>query len=169
MVRHRRTIEPDRFRAYDRTKQVKIASDPERRTSEMQRQRDKMVRAYRKDPEKFRQRSKNRRLDPAIRQQMNEACREYKKQNPEVVAELNRKHGPMRRAAVIRRTPPWLTEEHKHQMYLIYKDAHARGLHVDHIVPLRGKLVSGLHVPWNLQPLPPVENSRKRNHFEVTP
>lgn len=68
----------------------------------------------------------------------------------------------------LKRSPPWLTDEHKHQMYLIYKDAHSRGLHVDHIVPLRGKLVSGLHVPWNLQPLEPVQNSRKRNHFEVT-
>jgi hypothetical protein len=78
-----------------------------------------------------------------------------------------------RRAARAKRTPPWLTDEHREQIRQIYARAvrltgeTAVPHHVDHAVPLRGRFVSGLHVPWNLQVLPAVENLQKNNRFEV--
>lgn len=65
-----------------------------------------------------------------------------------------------RRASKIHATPSWVD---KTALNAVYLEAKRRSLTVDHIVPLRGKLVCGLHVPWNLQLLTLSENSRKKN------
>lgn len=68
-----------------------------------------------------------------------------------------------------KRTPSWLTPEDKWLIEEVYdlaaKRTQATGIpwHVDHKYPLRGKTISGLHVPLNLQVILGSENSRKGN------
>ncbi len=94
---------------------------------------------------------------------------EYKKKNAGRVTAWNKK----RDLAKIQRTPPWLSEQQLKEIEQVYIES-ARltketGIvyNVDHIVPLQGKLVSGLHVPWNLQILTKKENGSKLNKFEL--
>ncbi len=67
-----------------------------------------------------------------------------------------------RRARRAKATPRWLTLEQRQEINRIYR-ACPPGHHVDHIVPIAGKNVRGLHVPWNLQYLPAAENFIKGN------
>ena len=79
----------------------------------------------------------------------------------------------MRKKVVKQRTPVWLSPFDRLKIKCYYSVAamlarnNKEPWHVDHIVPLQGKLVSGLHVPNNLQFLRGVDNIRKKNKFEV--
>ena len=72
-------------------------------------------------------------------------------------------HSRMREIAEIKQRPKWADMDKIREIYVNRPD----GYHVDHIIPLRGKLVSGLHVENNLQYLPAQENMRKHNSYEV--
>lgn len=67
-------------------------------------------------------------------------------------------------------TPSWLTEEHHKEIQYVYSLARECSIitgeryEVDHIIPINGKNVCGLHVPWNLQILPRDLNSAKSNN-----
>lgn len=143
-----------------------------------------------KYPEKIRaaqQRWADKNKD-AERVRKREYMRQQREENPERVAswaancppkpEQKRAWdiaNPARRSAIARgykarklnAMPSWLSTEHKMQIDTVYHEASRltklTGIqfHVDHIVPLKGKTVRGLHVPWNLQAIPYYENLEK--------
>lgn len=71
-----------------------------------------------------------------------------------------------RRASKYNATPKWLTKEQLSDIKKFYKQAVEENKVVDHIVPLQGKNVCGLHVPWNLQLLTNSENASKGNRYD---
>jgi len=66
-------------------------------------------------------------------------------------------------------TPKWLSRKQKSEIRQIYQIAitmtqtTGEQYVVDHIVPLRGEEVCGLHVPWNLRVITQEENLKKSN------
>lgn len=71
-----------------------------------------------------------------------------------------------RRAAETRQTPSWADKEAIRAVYLeAVRLTQETGVqhHVDHVIPLRGRLVSGLHVHQNLQVIPWLDNLKKSN------
>lgn len=94
----------------------------------------------------------------------------YKNKNPD----LYRAHVSFRRRRFRDATPKWLTKEHKRAIRQLYIDAmtvsRVTGVPyvVDHIIPLLGSTVSGLHVPWNLRVITREENLAKSNQLVDT-
>ena len=101
--------------------------------------------------------------------------RRYKKthkvNNPDMYKEMT----SLRRRRFRDATPKWLTENQKMEIRLKYRlaielsratgERHA----VDHIIPLHGESVCGLHVPWNLQVLTQKDNLTKYNRMVDMP
>jgi hypothetical protein len=106
--------------------------------------------------------------DPAYRQILKNRARLYRERYPEKQAAFCRE----RQAAKLFRSPVWVSKDEKREIQGLYlassllSEMHGVRLHVDHVIPLRSKIASGLHVLKNLQLLPADENHRKSNHFE---
>jgi hypothetical protein len=105
-------------------------------------------------------RAANRPTDERYRAKMR-----YKRDNPDLYKELV----SLRRRRFREATPKWLTSEDKLEIRLKYRLAiemtRRTGVRyaVDHITPLQGETVSGLHVPWNLEVITQNENLKKSN------
>ena len=103
------------------------------------------------------------------KEKVNKSRKQWKDNNQEKIYTYN----SIRRANLLKATPKWLDKNALKdiesfyicsQMFSMYT---GQKYHVDHIIPLQGKLVSGLHVPNNLQVIPAKENLTKSNSFNT--
>jgi len=128
--------------------------------------------------------------DEDWREQQKLKAASYRENNPEFKEkvilrqrEISRKHyqnnksyyiskDAKRRANKLSATPKWLSSEQRARIDNIYKvcksvsEKTGKTHHVDHIVPLQGENVCGLHVPWNLAIIPAEMNLTKGNKHE---
>ena len=100
---------------------------------------------------------------PAVEKQAYKS--KYKQSNPDLYKTLT----SFRRRRFRDATPPWLTRKQKSEIRQLYQIAITMSKTtgeryvVDHIIPLHGEAVCGLHVPWNLRVITQGENLRKSN------
>lgn len=112
-------------------------------------------------PSEIRAYNKEWRQKNATRKKENDVA--WRKANPILI----NVYSNARRARKLRAQPEWLTAIDLAEVQSFYEIAAARNTqtgvkhHVDHIVPLQGKNVCGLHVPWNLQVLHAKDNLSK--------
>ena len=101
------------------------------------------------------------------REQHNAINREWFANNKDKRASYQAK----RKATILQRTPAWDPNTHlimaKYQLAAMLTKASGIEHHVDHIIPLQGKKVSGLHTFANLRVIPGSDNVKKSNSFTV--
>jgi 5-methylcytosine-specific restriction endonuclease McrA len=145
---------------------------------------------------KERRKAKSKEWYESNRDEHNANCRKYQRENKEVLYPKQRQwksdnsdrkrevdtawleknpaysaqNTAKYRASKLQRTPPWADMSAVAAFYTEAKrleELTGIKFHVDHIVPLQGELVSGLHVESNLQLLTAHENQSKSNSFAV--
>jgi len=119
------------------------------------------------------------------REERREASRQWKQQNPNARREYYAQHkekelaqnklwrkrnhrdviylATKRKKRIVRATPSWANEQ---AIRLFYRSC-PPNMEVDHVVPIGGRIVCGLHVPWNLQYLTPEANKKKNNRWPI--
>jgi hypothetical protein len=102
------------------------------------------------------------RWQAANKNKVAEILRRWKRRNAAHVNAENSK----RKAALLRATSLWANQDLIRGFYVraqqLTKETGVEH-HVDHIVPLKSKLVSGLHVEFNLRVIPAIQNEAKGN------
>jgi len=89
------------------------------------------------------------------------------RQSPDGYAYYNSRNA-LQRSIKQNATPDWVDKEDLKGMYTLAKRLEnlcGVSYHVDHIVPLNGENICGLHVPWNLQILEAKMNLSKGNSY----
>jgi hypothetical protein len=101
-----------------------------------------------------------------------EKCREYAKKCYQNNKEKSFAKSALYRANKRNAAPKWLDKNMQEQIANLFKIAKEMSrktgikYEVDHIIPLQGVNVSGLHVPWNLQVITQFENRSKHNRIK---
>jgi hypothetical protein len=101
------------------------------------------------------------------KQQHLNTLKRYREKNKPLRTALQAK----RKASQLQRTPKWLTKDQLDEIkefYIMAQELEAVfpwKQCVDHIIPLQGRTVSGLHVPSNLQILSAKANMEKGNRY----
>ena len=95
----------------------------------------------------------------AYKEKNKERCKAYREKHKGKVALYKIK----RRLLLKTQCPKWADLEKINQIYINCPV----GYHVDHIIPLKGDVVRGLHIESNLQYLTAEENLKKGNRFKV--
>ena len=101
------------------------------------------------------------------RRRVNNSALVWARNNPEKSLARNM----LRHARKLQRTPKWLSQEDlklieaKYAMAKWLSEVVGVPYHVDHIIPLRSKKVSGLHIPDNLQVITAKQNLVKGNTY----
>jgi hypothetical protein len=114
---------------------------------------------YAKNPEKYRA------VAAKYRAENLEKARESSRKSMRLRKPQRASWQMLRMARKLQATPKWLSEHELSWIKAHYVAAKENGanLAVDHIVPLRGREVCGLHVPWNLCLRTKSDNSKKHN------
>lgn len=134
---------------------------------------NKCLDCHRKNSKHFREERAESAKNSSAKYRQKNRTKEYERWRLWVSKNIarNRSLKSKHRAKKADATPKWLTDTHCFEIYCMYQQSisleQKTGVkhHVDHIVPLNGKNVSGLHVPWNLQVIPAKENLKKSNKF----
>ena len=112
---------------------------------------------------------------------INEYYKSWCINNPEKVQEKSKKYAQKnkgllnaknikRKTTKLKATPKWanlIAIKAKYQLAAMFNKETEQRWHVDHIVPLKGKNVCGLHVEYNLRVIPAKENLKKSNRFDI--
>ena len=147
-----RVKQPEKYQAFKEKRIERWHSDEEYRLKQL---------------EIFKEQDRKRYANPEYAEKRRLQGKEWFKNN----AGLAKEKRGRRRASEVNATPDWLTPIDKAQIAQYYEVATALEMqtgikhHVDHIIPLKAKIASGLHLPWNLQVLTATDNLRKSNHY----